>query len=68
MTEGWVIMLGSRREHYIVRGRSLCNRWLYFGGLMESTPPTQGGCKTCLKHLAKRQELAVVSLFHFFGD
>mgnify|MGYP001607407631 CR=1 FL=1 len=46
---GWVWAGSMRQPHYIVDGRSLCDRWGWFGSADNSddpeTPP--GACSPC---------------------
>jgi len=55
--EGWGFPLNSRKAHYFVGTKSLCNKWMYFG---ELTPNQNGSspddCKSCTRKLEKKRE------------
>ena len=53
-TEGWSWLLNSRRDHYFVNGRSLCDKWGIIGyGDCDDT--SDQPCATCLKKLKARK-------------
>lgn len=59
-TEGWGNLDNARDAHYFdADGRSLCKRWLAFGGprweenQALGSSPTAGTCKMCWKKRAK---------------
>lgn len=53
MDSGWVYLLNSKKEHYMVNGKSLCGRWMVLseGGVVKRNPNKKTDCKTCLKKL-----------------
>ena len=54
-TEGWSWLFNSRRDHYFVRGISLCGKWAIIGyGDCDDT--SDQPCATCQKKLKARKE------------
>lgn len=53
--QGWGYPMLSKKAHYFVEGRSLCNRWLFTGCYSEQTPPTDNACATCTKKRATKR-------------
>ena len=58
-TEGWGNVINARDAHYFIDDRSLCRRWLAWGGprwesnqALGSTPG-KGTCKACWKKAEK---------------
>jgi len=52
--EGWGWPNNSRKAHYFVGGRSLCNRWMYFGELDQGNDESSHNCVSCKRKLRKR--------------
>lgn len=59
MNEGWCWPVASRKAHYFKNGRSLCNRWMYFGQLDKNqktgTAPGPDDCRECHSRLVKER-------------
>jgi len=53
--EGWGFPLKSKKAHYFVGSRSLCNKWLFFGNLEGDDETSSDDCTTCTRQLAKRK-------------
>jgi hypothetical protein len=53
--EGWGFPALSKKAHYFVGSRSLCNRWLFFGNLEGDDETSSDDCTTCTRQLAKRK-------------
>lgn len=53
--EGWGFAINWRKAHYIVDGRSLCGKWLYFGTLEQGKDKSPDNCLACVRRLAKRR-------------
>lgn len=54
--EGWGFPWNSRKAHYFINGRSLCNRWLYTGALEQGNDDSPDNCAICKRKLKKRRE------------
>lgn len=53
--EGWAWPVAARKAHYFVNGRSLCDRWLFWGSnLGAAGEDSLDDCKVCTKRLTKR--------------
>lgn len=69
--EGWGNVTNARDAHYFRDDRSLCGRWLAFGGpRWESiqtlgATPSKGTCKTCWKKRAKEEARSPVSAISY---
>jgi hypothetical protein len=61
--EGWNWLVNSAKEHYFVKGRSLCGKWgLLDLGACEQRPFDRvQDCHVCHKALLKRQKLLAES-------
>jgi len=56
ITEGWAKPLNTRKFHYFVDKRSLCDRYMYFGDLEADTgKESPDDCKSCRRKLDKRK-------------
>ena len=52
LERGWAKPSNSRKWHYFDGARALCNRWLYFGDILEtdqSASPNSNDCAACRK-------------------
>lgn len=57
LKEGWVTLSNSPKFHYVVEGKSLCNRWMYLGSDFSADDGVENkdDCKACRKAFLKRQ-------------
>jgi hypothetical protein len=52
--EGWKWLFNSPKWHYFIKGKSLCGRWLSFGGgYQKGNDDSPDNCKACAKALKK---------------
>ena len=62
-TEGWtrlkVVWRIRQRDHYIVNGKSLCQKWLWVGNDLRSRSYEQGDCPDCAGALRELKRLAM---------
>jgi hypothetical protein len=57
--EGWGLPTLSKKWHYFVDIDSLCRRWGFYFGVVESgNDDSPDNCSTCMKLLAKRKAKA----------
>jgi len=58
--EGWAIPLRANKPHYFRGGRSLCNRWMFFGDIYAdeqiATKQLPDDCKGCWKVKHKEED------------
>lgn len=62
--EGWVSLLNTRKDHYIVDDRSLCGRWGFLGKSDRLAPdagPNPNDCRECRRKLERRQKVATIA-------
>ena len=55
MKEGWNWLFNSRKEHYFVLGKSLCNRYMLLD-TSHLSETTNNPCAICKKKLEKMRK------------
>ena len=73
LREGWLMPARSRKYHYFVEGRSLCNGWIFpdYNNLLPDTGNTERGpddCAECFKKLVKLRASRASDSLRFPGQ